>query len=82
MLAGLALSVALFGDRPGAMHPAIAPFFFYWLLSPVTAVVGTVLGLRVALKKMASWLPFVFNLVYFVLSAGGLALLCIRGQSV
>ncbi len=82
MLAGLALSVALFGDRSGAMHPVIAPFFFYSLLSPLPAIVGTVLGLMVAMKKTASRIPFFSNLVYLVLSTGGLVFLFLRGQSI
>ena len=82
MLGGLLLTGLLFGNKPGAMHPAIFPFFIYVLISPLIAMLGTLIGLIFAAKKITTWKPFLYNIAYLFISLSIWVFLFIAGQNI
>lgn len=81
MLGCFVLTMVILGDRPGVAHPLIVLFFMYFLVSPIPAFLGMVLGIPSALKK-EGMKAVLFNAVYFIFGLGVLAVLIIGGVGV
>jgi len=82
MFGFLMLTMFTFGNKPGAMHPAIMPFLFYFLFSPVISLVGIILGLIKFLKNKKEWIPLSLNLIYLIGGSLLISTILARGMSV
>jgi len=81
MLVGFALTMLIFGNKPGAASPAIIPFYFYLLISPVIAFTGVTLGVIQLFRRNTAWKSLIFNVVYLIAGIGACTLFIINGDT-
>lgn len=82
MIVGFIITMALFGDKPGAMNSIISAFFIYSLISPIVAVVGVVFGVKLYFKEGIILKTAILNCFILIGAVFWIYIIFVGGQSV